>query len=203
MDLARRPPRDELTEARSGEPESDLPDSVKAFAENLLAARKAAGLTQVQLSEGSGVSQSHISQLEKGNLEPRLSTILALAGALKVEVGALIQRDTGPVSDGWLSPEFEKRLEDAADLRWLTAVLLKALQERLGSTETAMRFRQSELIGDPEGDKLTLRVATAAEAGYIQEHLLSTVREIFEALLGKKLVAVESHDKFPPRRRFN
>ena len=173
--MARRPPRDEPTPAPSGQPESDLPDSVRVFADNLLAARKAAGLTQVQLSEGSGVGQSHISQLEKGNLEPRLSTILALAGALKVEVGALIHRDTGPVSDGWLSPEFEKRLKDAADLRWLTAVLLKALQERLGSTETAMRFRQCELIGDPEGGELTLRVATAAEAGYIQEHLFNTV----------------------------
>jgi DNA-binding XRE family transcriptional regulator len=92
--LAKRPPRDDPTDPPSGNsPESDLPDSVRAFAENLLSGRKAAKLTQVQLSQRSGVSQSHISQLEKGNLEPRLSTILALSWALEIEVSSLIEGD--------------------------------------------------------------------------------------------------------------
>jgi len=102
--VARKPERGDTSETRSGnQPASDLPDSVRVFAENLLAARKAAKLTQVQLSERSGVSQSHISQLEKGNLEPRLSTILALAGALGVETGALLPPPP-PQKIAWVRP---------------------------------------------------------------------------------------------------
>lgn len=71
-------------------PPDELPASVKAFGEKLLAERKAKRLTQVELSQRSGVSQSHISQLEAGNLEPRLTTILALSAGLDIESAALM-----------------------------------------------------------------------------------------------------------------
>ena len=48
--MARKPERVEASEKRfGGQPENHLPASVKVFAENLLNARRAAKLTQVQL----------------------------------------------------------------------------------------------------------------------------------------------------------
>ena len=79
---------------RGGEPppagRRGPPPERLAFAANLQRARHAAGLTQAELAERSGVSQPHISQLESGTWEPRLTTIMALATALGVEPGALL-----------------------------------------------------------------------------------------------------------------
>ena len=49
-----------------------------------------AGLTQAELAEKSGVSQPHVSALERGAWEPRLATIMALAKALNVEPASLL-----------------------------------------------------------------------------------------------------------------
>ena len=63
----------------------------EAFARNLVRLRTAAGLTQGQLAERSGVSQPQILQLERAAQEPRLSTVLALSRALGVEPAILLQ----------------------------------------------------------------------------------------------------------------
>lgn len=55
-----------------------------SLARNLLVARKAAGLTQEQLSERSGYSRLTVVNLENGQGEPRLSTITDLATALGI-----------------------------------------------------------------------------------------------------------------------
>lgn len=68
----------------------EVPPDQRAFAANLTHLRKAAGLTQDELSARSGVSQSNISALEKGTWEPRLSTIMALARAFGVAPAALL-----------------------------------------------------------------------------------------------------------------
>lgn len=68
----------------------EVPPGQRAFAANLARLRSAAGLTQDQLAAKSGVSQSHISALEKGTWEPRLSTILALAKAFGVAPAAFV-----------------------------------------------------------------------------------------------------------------
>ena len=62
----------------------------RVFAENLKRLRSGRGLTQVQLAEHTGITQGHYSQLENGNWEPRLATILALAKALRVQPGELL-----------------------------------------------------------------------------------------------------------------
>lgn len=74
----------------SAEEPDGVPPQQRAFATNLTRLRSAAGLTQDQLAAKSGVSQSHISALEKGTWEPRLSTILALAKAFGVTPAALV-----------------------------------------------------------------------------------------------------------------
>ena len=60
------------------------------FGAGLKRLRLERGLTQVQLAEQSGIAQGHYSQLETGNWEPRLATILALARALGVQPGELL-----------------------------------------------------------------------------------------------------------------
>ncbi len=49
----------------------------------VLAARKAAKLTQVQLARRSGLPQSHISRIEAGRLSPSRATLERLAEALE------------------------------------------------------------------------------------------------------------------------
>lgn len=48
----------------------------------VISARSTANLTQKQLAQRSGVSQSNISKIENGNYQPSLSTLKRIAGAL-------------------------------------------------------------------------------------------------------------------------
>lgn len=48
-------------------------------------ARRAAGLTQSQLANKSGITQSEISRIEQGRYSPRLSTLFTLARSLKTD----------------------------------------------------------------------------------------------------------------------
>lgn len=86
--VAKKPPGREG--GLPGEVGRTLPPERLAFAANLQRARQAAGLTQAELADKSGVSQPHISALESGTWEPRLATIMQLARALGVEPGALL-----------------------------------------------------------------------------------------------------------------
>ena len=48
----------------------------------IISTRSAANLTQKQLAQRSGVSQSNISKIENGNYQPSLSTLKRIAGAV-------------------------------------------------------------------------------------------------------------------------
>jgi len=58
-------------------------------------ARQAAGLSQRALSDKAGLSQSHISQIESGTLEPGLSKLIQIARALDLEL-VLVPRKMVP-----------------------------------------------------------------------------------------------------------
>ena len=61
-------------------------DSRAALAYSLTAARNAAGLTQKQLSEATGIYQADISKIERGLANPSLSTLQRLAEGLGMEL---------------------------------------------------------------------------------------------------------------------
>lgn len=67
----------------------------------LKAAREAAGLSQRALGQKVGLPQSHISKIERGGADIRLSSLVELARALGFEV-ALVPRRLLPAFDGLL-----------------------------------------------------------------------------------------------------
>ena len=56
----------------------------------LTAWRKVAGLTQAQLAERSGQRAATVSDIEAGKVDPRLSTMKALAEALALDIDDLV-----------------------------------------------------------------------------------------------------------------
>ncbi len=55
-------------------------------------ARSHAGLTQAGLAEAAGVTDETISRIERGAYEPAVSTLVALADALRMSLDALVGR---------------------------------------------------------------------------------------------------------------
>ena len=92
--------------------------------------RKSEGLTVSKLAESAGVSESYISQLERGLVDPSVSLLRRLAASLNVSIASFFDDDgnapiitrledreqansaDGKVSFSWISPEAENlRLE--------------------------------------------------------------------------------------------
>ena len=75
-----------------------MPDT---FGERLRTLRKKAGLNQTQLAEAVGVSLLTLFRWEKGERQPRLEEIKALAKALNVPENDLLN-DPPPDKGGWV-----------------------------------------------------------------------------------------------------
>ena len=60
------------------------------FAANLAAQRKRVGISQEELASLAGLHRTQISLLETGKREPRLETMVKLAGALGIPVAILV-----------------------------------------------------------------------------------------------------------------
>lgn len=61
-------------------------DNFKHFSDSIRAARKAKHLSQRELSKLAGVPQSHISRIESNQVDLRLSSLMAIAHALGLEL---------------------------------------------------------------------------------------------------------------------
>jgi DNA-binding XRE family transcriptional regulator len=66
------------------------------LASNLLAARRAARLTQTELARVSRISRATLALLEAGAGDPRLSTLELIAGALHLPLSALLAKMATP-----------------------------------------------------------------------------------------------------------
>ena len=87
-------------------PEKDLPP----IAKRLRALRDARGLTQQELAFQSGLSISIVAQLEQGGkLDPRVSTLTALAKALGVGIQDLTEDKGKSTGEGRLPAKGRKR----------------------------------------------------------------------------------------------
>jgi len=65
--------------------------STQYIAQQLKKSRKNMGISQRELSARAGVPQSHISKIESGNVDLRLSSLVAISRVLELEL-ALIPR---------------------------------------------------------------------------------------------------------------
>lgn len=64
--------------------------AVTAFARNLRRARRSHDLSQEALAAKAGLGAKHISEIERANKDPRLTTVLRLADALGMTAGELM-----------------------------------------------------------------------------------------------------------------
>jgi transcriptional regulator with XRE-family HTH domain len=77
-----------------------MPETLMPIGDRLKELRKAQGMTQLQLSQASGLSLSIITQMEQGlTADPKLSTLRAFAKALVVSLDDLAgeEEETPPV----------------------------------------------------------------------------------------------------------
>jgi transcriptional regulator with XRE-family HTH domain len=71
----------------------------EAFADDLKAARKAAGHSAYRLARMSGLTRQAVSRLELGLGEPNWETVQALAPALGVSTDVFVTREPEPPPD--------------------------------------------------------------------------------------------------------
>ena len=67
-------------------------DARHVLADNMRAERHKRGMSQEALAHASGVHSSEISRIERGAREPRLSTLVSLARALRITPSELLTR---------------------------------------------------------------------------------------------------------------
>ena len=101
-------------------------------------ARVQAGLKQKELAEKIGVSESRVSQYEKGSQNPRIGTLLKIADALEISVQYLC-------GDQWESINYEARNElDSPFRKYLWALGYRVVRadkpKPVGKIEMQVQF---------------------------------------------------------------
>lgn len=86
---------------------------MKNIAIKLKEARKTAGLTQLELSMRSGVSQNMITYIEQGKRGPALKTILKLCEALDISLADLLDAEDRQETD---KSEIKERIIELVNL---------------------------------------------------------------------------------------
>lgn len=80
----------------------------KSLGENIRAYRKNAKLTQAQLAEIIGYSDSYIGQIENARTKPSLEAVVRIAKALSVTVDQLLVNDIVVLEQVYLTEMIEK-----------------------------------------------------------------------------------------------
>src|ERR1700761_3488474 len=80
-----------------------------SIGESIRATREQRGLTLEQAAVLSGISKSHLSRLESSERQPSVASLLALAAAFGVTVGALFGESQGATPLGISSPDNPRR----------------------------------------------------------------------------------------------
>jgi predicted transcriptional regulator len=82
--------------------------------EQLKIARKARKLSQKQLGQGLGWAQAHVSEIESGRVDPRLSSVIQMSRLVDQEL-MLVPRTLVPAVQALLSGQEEKSLWSVED----------------------------------------------------------------------------------------
>jgi transcriptional regulator with XRE-family HTH domain len=121
--------------------------STEQMVKELKAAREAKGLSQRALSELVGVPQSHISKIERGGVDLRLSSFVEIARALDLEVMLVPRKNLSAVrSITRPRPQVTKEMEAAArgskELQRLQNTIAKLSHEHPATKEIAQFQRR-------------------------------------------------------------
>ena len=135
-------------------------------------ARKRRRMSQIALSEASGVAQRTISEIETGAREPYGTTLLKLADALDMDAAVFTERAQEPEDvSGWAltvpEEEFERRVEEAR-----LDIVLERLMPLLESAIGAARN-----VGDEEAAQFALRRWQRAAREWIGRAGIARVEE--------------------------
>lgn len=121
--------------------------STEQMAKELKTAREAKGLSQRALSELVRMPQSHISKIERGGVDLRLSSLIEIARALDLEVTLIPRRNLSAVRSITRSrPSVMQEMEVAAkasrELRRLQKTIAKISRENPAMKEIAQFQRR-------------------------------------------------------------
>ncbi|MEO3388784.1 helix-turn-helix transcriptional regulator [Mesorhizobium sp. CAU 1741] len=122
--------------------------------------REASGVSQRALSERAGLTQSHISQIESGKMEPGLSSFIDMTRALDLEV-MLVPKKLAPAVSGLVkaqsTPDMHIHTGQPNDKRFGRAErLVKKMKRVYGSSadldrlEETIRFLRRVRLSDQE-----------------------------------------------------
>ncbi len=125
------------------------------YGENLKRIRKARGLTQINLSDLSGVSQSTICEIEKNEYLPKISVTIRLANALNISVVNLDE-------------ELEKNIKNSG---------ARLVNEDLTNYVATSDFEAIKLIQFSKGLKIDIPLDSYAETSSNQIIYLPGVKE--------------------------
>lgn len=139
----------------------DMNYAIKHITKNLKAAREAKGLSQRALSKLAGVPQSHISKIENGFVDLRLSSLIELARVLSLEL-TLVPRKSLPaiksIIRGSFSPPESKAGNDQSTIKEL-----KRIQNTISQiTKTNSTVREFAQIQRQIKDIQNFKVSEAA-----------------------------------------
>lgn len=121
---------------------------MSAFSETLARLRRENKMTQAELASRLGISKSAVSMYERGNREPELDLLQAMADLFGVSVNAMLGRpdpelvNADPELTGYL-----EQLRDRPELRMLFSVTRNATKE---DVEAAVRI--IEALRSPHED---------------------------------------------------
>jgi transcriptional regulator with XRE-family HTH domain len=93
---SRRQPLERLRDRLVSSDDRDLAGYYAALAAQVVAQRNARGLSQQELAELCGTTQSAIARLESGGRPPRVDTLLRIANALDCELAIELRPRTVP-----------------------------------------------------------------------------------------------------------
>jgi transcriptional regulator with XRE-family HTH domain len=153
--------------------------------------REASGVSQRVLSERAGLTQSHISQIESGKMEPGLSSFVDLTRALDLEL-VLVPKKLLPAVLGLIkaqaTPDMHVHAGQPNDKRFARAErLVKKMKQLYGSSadldriEEMLRFLRRVNLSDQE-KQLARELIARLERYQASEQAAPIVRDIAQNL---------------------
>ena len=145
------------------------------FGQNILLWRIHRNLTQKELADRSGITRPNLSAVERGKREVSLTTLRALASALDVMPGILVD-GIGPVSGP--RPSFSRQdLERIADAVWKgTSLPSNREAELAGFLRKLLHLQKNLTRGKRSFQRAWLQLRSAYSAEVIQT-LVERVRD--------------------------